>query len=386
MPASLYRRLINVPKGSFFLFGLRGVGKSTWVREQFPDAHTVDLLDESRFQTLTANPGSLADELRELPTQRVIVLDEVQRVPALLNEVHCAIESSRRRFVLVGSSARRLKTAGTNLLAGRASVRPMYPLLPSELGADFDLTRVLRFGSIPVIWHAEDPEASLDAYVQLYVREEIKAEALVRNLPAFLRFLPVAALFHGQVINIAGLARDSAAARTTIEGYLGILQDTLLASFLPAFELQLRVRERKHPKLYWTDPGIVRAAKHQTGPVGSEERGPLLEGFIFTTIQAHNSNKRFFDEISYWSPVQARHTEVDFLLRQGKEYLAIEVKSQSRFAPKHLSGLRAIAELPRLKRRLLIYLGSQKLKTADGIEIWPLMKFLDTLAANRIWP
>ena len=133
--------------------------------------------------------------------------------------------------------------------------------------------------------------------MQLYVREEIKAEALVRNLPAFLRFLPVAALFHGQVINIAGLARDSAAARTTVEGYLAILQDTLLAALLPAFESQLRVRERKHPKLYWTDPGIVRAAKRQSGPIGAEERGPLLEGLILMTMQAHNGNKRFFDEI-----------------------------------------------------------------------------------------
>jgi len=334
---------------------------------------------------LTANPGQLADELRQLPPGQVVVLDEVQRVPALLNEVHRAIESARRRFVLVGSSARRLKTAGTNLLAGRASVRMMYPLVSWELGADFDLSRVLRFGSIPLVWHAEDPEAALDAYVQLYVREEIKAEAIVRNLPAFLRFLPVAALFHGQVINTAGLARDSAAARTTVEGYLGILQDTLLASLLPAFEPQLRVRERKHPKLYWTDPGLVRAAKRQSGPVGPEERGPLLEGLILMALQAQNANKSFFDEISYWSPAQARQTEVDFLLRQGKDYVAIEVKSQPRYAAHLLSGLRAIAELPRLKRRLLIYLGGQTLKTEDGIEVWPLSTFFEAIAHNRIW-
>ena len=385
MPAALYSRITTAPKGSFFLFGLRGVGKSTWVRDQFPESHTVDLLDESRFQMLTANPGQLADELRQLPSGQVVVLDEVQRVPALLNEVHRAIESARRRFVLVGSSARRLKTAGTNLLAGRASVRMMYPLVSWELGADFDLSRVLRFGSIPLVWHAEDPEAALDAYVQLYVREEIKAEAIVRNLPAFLRFLPVAALFHGQVINTAGLARDSAAARTTVEGYLGILEDTLLASLLPAFEPQLRVRERKHPKLYWTDPGLVRAAKRQSGPVGPEERGPLLEGLILMALQAQNANKSFFDEISYWSPAQARQTEVDFLLRQGKDYVAIEVKSQPRYAAHLLSGLRAIAELPRLKRRLLIYLGGQTLKTEDGIEVWPLSTFFEAIAHNRIW-
>jgi predicted AAA+ superfamily ATPase len=156
--------------------------------------------------------------------------------------------------VLLGSSARRLKTAHTNLLAGRATLQTMYPLVPAELGRDFDLERVLRFGAIPLVWQSDDPRATLEAYVQLYIREEIRMEALVRNLPAFLRFFPVAALFHGQVINLAGLARDVATARSTVEGYVGILQDTLLASLLPAFEARLRARERQHPKIYWSIP------------------------------------------------------------------------------------------------------------------------------------
>jgi uncharacterized protein len=285
-----YHRLLGVPTGSFFLFGVRGVGKSTWTRQAFPDAYVVDLLDEARHQTLLANPGELALELRNVPRSRVVVLDEVQRVPALLNEVHRAIESDRRRFVLLGSSARRLKTANTNLLAGRATVQTMYPLVPAELGKDFDLERVLRFGSIPLVWQAADARATLEAYVQFYIREEIRAEALVRNLPGFLRFLPVAALFHGQVINIAGLARDAATARTTVEGYLGILQDTLLATIVPGFEARLRVRERQHPKVYWVDCGVVRAAKRQLGAVGAEERGPLLEGWILTALRAHNAD------------------------------------------------------------------------------------------------
>jgi predicted AAA+ superfamily ATPase len=381
-----YPRIAAPPKGSFFLFGLRGVGKSTWAREQFPDAYTVDLLDESRYQTLVANPGALALELHALPPQRVVILDEVQRVPALLNEVHRSIERARRRFVMVGSSARRLKTAGTNLLAGRAALRTMYPLVPAELKNDFTLERVLRFGSVPLVWNAEDPEATLDSYVQLYVREEIKAEALVRNLPGFLRFLPVAALFHGQVINLSGLARDSATARTTVEGYIGILQDTLLATLLPAFELKLRVRERRHPKLYWFDSGIVRAAKKHRGPVGAEERGALLEGFVFMVLSAHNEQADLFDDISYWAPVQARQTEVDFLLRRGRDYLAIEVKAQSRFSTTQLSGLHAVAEAARVRRRLLVYLGREKLRTADGIDVWPLELFLDAVAANRLWP
>jgi predicted AAA+ superfamily ATPase len=386
VPDKRYRRLLIPPKGSFFLFGVRGAGKSAWAREQFPGAHVVDLLDESRYQALLADPGLLALELRGLPAHRVVVLDEVQRVPALLNEVHRAIESTRRRFVLLGSSARRFKTAATNLLAGRAALCTLYPLVPAELGQDFDLQRVLRFGSLSLVWQAVDPRATLEAYVQLYVREEIRAEALVRNLPAFLRFLPVAALFHGQVINIAGLARDAATARTTVEGYLGILQDTLLATLLPAFEPRLRVRERRHPKLYWVDPGIVRAAKRQLGPVGAEERGPLLEGWILTVLRAHHERSALFDEVSYWAPLQARQTEVDFLLRRGREHLALEVKAQPRFASTQLSGLRAIADLPRLTRRVLIYLGERRLRTADGIEVWPLDFFLEKLASGRLWP
>jgi predicted AAA+ superfamily ATPase len=381
-----YKRLTKPPKGSFFLFGVRGVGKSTWALMQFPNAHLVDLLDEGRYQTLLANPGQLALELRDLSANRLVILDEVQRIPALLNEVHRAIETTRRRFVLLGSSARRLKTATTNLLAGRATIATMYPLVPAELGKDFDLDRVLRFGSIPLVWQAEDPRATLDAYVQLYVREEIKAEALVRNLPAFLRFLPTAALFHGQVINVAGLARDSATARKTVEGYLEILQDTLLASLLPAFEPRLRVRERRHPKFYWVDPGLVRAAKRHHGPVAAEERGALLEGWLFTLLRAHNEQADLFEEASYWAPLQAHQTEVDFLLRRGREYLAIEIKAQSQFSHTLVSGLRAIGELPKVVRRLLVYLGDRRLRTDDGVEVWPLETFLDAVAGEKLWP
>lgn len=381
-----YTRLLTPPKGSFFLFGVRGVGKSTWIREALPGAHVIDLLDESRYQRLLAEPGLLALELRALPRDRVVVLDEVQRIPALLNEVHRAIESDRRRFALLGSSARRLKTADSNLLAGRATVRTMYPLAPAELGVAFDLERVLRTGSIPLVWRSDDPRATLDAYVNLYIREEIRAEALVRNLPAFLRFLPAAALFHGQTINIAGLARDAAAARKTVEGYLAILQDTLLATLLPAFEPRLRVRERQHPKLYWVDPGIVRAARRDLGAVGAEERGSLFEGWLFTVLRAHNEVSRLYDEISYWAPAQARHTEVDFVLRRGREHLALEVKARPRFAVDQLTGLRAIADLPRLARRVLVYLGDRSLKTEDGIEVWPLDRFLRAVASDALWP
>ena len=381
-----YPRLVTPPAGSFFLLGIRGVGKSTWARGAFPAAHVIDLLDERRYHDFAASPGLLADELRAVPVRTPVVIDEVQRVPALLNEVHRAIEDTRRRFVLLGSSARRLKTASTNLLAGRAALVTMFPLQPHELGRDFALDRVLTHGSIPVVWQSPEPRQSLEAYVQLYVREEIRAEALVRNLPAFLRFLPVAALFHGQVINISGLARDAATSRTTIEGYVGILEDTLLASRLPAFESRLRARERRHPKLYWVDPGLVRAAKRQLGPLSAEERGPLFEGLVLTMLRAHNLNGALYDDIAYWSPAQAGATEVDFVMRRGRECLALEVKHQSRTGPELLTGLRAIAQLPKLARRIAVYRGRQTLRTEDGIDVWPFERLVEAVATGTLWP
>ncbi|MEK7862079.1 MAG: DUF4143 domain-containing protein, partial [Chloroflexota bacterium] len=192
--------------------------------------------------------------------------------------------------------------------------------------------------------------------------------------------------FHGQVVNITGLARDAATARKTVEGYLGILEDTLVATLLPALEPRLRVRERRHPKLYWVDPGIVRAARRDLGQVGAEERGPLLEGLILTVLRAHREVAPVYDEIAYWAPAQARQTEVDFVLRRGREYLAIEVKARSRFATAELAGLRAIGDLPRLGRRILVHLGDRTLTTADGIEIWPLTRFLSAVADDTLWP
>ena len=308
-------------------------------------------------------------------------------MPALLNEVHRAIERERRRFILLGSSARRLKTAGTNLLGGRAVIKTMCPLLPSELGDDFDLDAVLAHGSIPVVWQAADRAATLEAYVHGYLREEIRGEALVRNLPGFLRFLPVAALCHGQVVNVSGLARDAATSRTTIDGYLGILEDTLIATRLPAFEARLRVRERRHPKLYWVDPGLVRAAKRQlSGRPTAEERGSLLEGVIHTALRAWRDIDGIYEDLWYWAPAQSLATEVDFLLRRGRDYLAIEVKSRPRVGSLDYTGLRAIAELGSLRRRVLVYLGPRRLRTDDGIDVLPLRTFFDELASGRLWP
>ncbi len=386
MHKTVYPRILRPPTTSFFLLGARGVGKSTWAGLRYGDARRFDLLDEGLYQRLLAEPELFAGMLRTVAEGEWVVVDEVQRIPGLLNEVHRFMEERRLQFALLGSSARKLKTAGTNLLAGRALWKTMLPLVPEELDRDFDLERALRFGTIPLVWTAEDPRATLEAYVQLYLREEIKAEALVRNLPGFARFLPVAALFHGEAVNVSSIARDAGVARTTIAGYLDILEDTLLTWRLPAFEAKLRVRERKHPKLYWIDSGLVRAVKRQLGPVGAEERGALLEGWIHTLLRVYGQERELFEDIHYWSPLQARGVEVDFLLRRGRELLALEVKATQKYSRSQLGGLKAIGELPNVIRRILVYGGVDQLEVADGVEVWPVEHFLDALEKDRLWP
>lgn len=380
------QRIYGPPSESFFLFGLRGVGKSTWVRKQFSEAHRFDLLDEGLYQGLLADPGQFAGELRRLDPGSWVVVDEIQRLPGLLNEVHRFIEERRLRFALLGSSARKLRAAGVNLLGGRALWREMFPLTPEELGEDFDLDRALEVGSLPLVLASDSPHETLRAYVQLYLREEIKGEALVRNLPGFARFLPVAGLFHGQLLNVAGLARDAGVARSTVEGYLEVLEDTLLARRLPAYEARLRARERKHPKLYWMDPGVARAAKGAHGPVAVEEAGRLLEGWVHTVLRTYMAERELAEEIAYWAPASSQRLEVDFLLRRGEELCAVEVKAARRVHPGDLAGLQAIGELPGVRRRVLLHRGDRPTRSEDGIDIWPVETFLEALEADRLWP
>jgi len=329
------------------------VGKSTWIGERLPDAHRFDLLDEGLYQRLLADPAQFAGELR---------------------------------FALLGSSARKLRAAGVNLLGGRALWREMFPLTPEELGEDFDLDRALEVGGLPLVLASEQPHETLRAYVQLYLREEVKGEALVRNLAGFARFLPVAGLFHGQLLNVAGVARDAGVARTTVEGYLEVLEDTLLARRLPAYEARLRVRERKHPKLYWMDPGVARAAKGVHGAVVPEESGALLEGWVHGLLCAYMAERELGEALAYWAPTGSKRLEVDFVLRRGNELCALEVKASRRVHPADLAGMRAIGELPGLVRRVLIHRGERPTRMEDGIDAWPVETFLEALAGDRLWP
>ncbi|MFI5394418.1 MAG: ATP-binding protein [Candidatus Binatia bacterium] len=382
----LFPRLLVAPKQSFFLFGPRGTGKSTWVRTRFPAAHRIDLLDEELYHSYLMRIGSFADELRALHSGTTVCVDEVQRLPQLLNEVHRFIEEKRLRFILCGSSARKLKQQGTNLLAGRAVRREMHPFVPAELGEAFSLETVLSVGSLPVIWQAPSRRDALQAYVRMYLKEEIQAEALVRNLPGFARFLPIAALFHGQTLNAATLGRDAGAARTTVAGYLDILEDTLVAFRLPAYAARMRVREKRHPKLYWVDAGIVRALKGQHGPPAAEERGSLFEGWIAGLLRSYRDYRELFEDWYYWAPAEAARTQVDFLLNRGSEWLAIGTKTAAGVSDDALRGLRAIAGLKGLVRRVLVVPGGRRLLSRDGIDVLPVDQFLRALDEGALWP
>ena len=210
------------------------------------------------------------------------------------------------------------------------------------------------------------------------------AEAVVRNLAGFVRFLPIAALMHAQTLNAAGIARDAGIARSTVNGYLEILEDTLVATRLPALDTRLRVRERR-PKLYWVDPGLVRAIKRRLGRVAPEERGALLEGWVFGALRAHAEHQHLYDDIAYRVPAQSQ-TGVDFVLGRDGEHLAIEVKAARRYHTSMVRGLRAIADPAGLARRILIYTGPHAFRTNDGIEVWPLDAFHEALAEDRLWP
>lgn len=385
MATKLYPRLLTPPEQSFFLFGPRGSGKSTWARRAFPSAYRFDLLEEGLYQELLSDASLFASRLRTFKRGEWVWVDEVQRLPSLLNEVHRFIEDAGLRFILTGSSARKLRRTGMNLLAGRALTRTMYPLLPAELSREFDLEKVLSYGSLPIVWSSPSRQDTLKAYVQTYLKEEIQAEALARNLAGFARFLPIAALFHARTMNVSALAREAGVSRMTVSGYLDVLEDTLLAFRLPAYEAKLRVRERKHPKLYWIDPGLVRAVKKQLTPLAQEERGPLLEGFVAVVLRAYGEYTGLFDDLAYWSPTDAARTEVDFLLRKGDHFLAIEVKSSPRFSGDTLGGLRAIASLRGLTRRLLIYTGPKELRTEDGIDVWPVSKLFHAIERGTLF-
>lgn len=380
----IYQRLIEPPAESFLLFGIRGVGKNTWIRQSLPISQCIDLQDEALFRDLLVDTRLFQSLIANIKRNEWIAVNETCRMPTLLNEIRQLIEDRGIRFALTCSSVRELKTEEIKLFDRSIPSLSMYPLVPEELRDDFDLDLVLRTGSIPSIWTSTNPIDALQSYMNLYLREQIREAALVRNLGGFVRFLPVAALMHGRRVNTSRLARDSNVARSTVESYLNILEDTLLTFRLPAFKPGLRKRERRGAKLYWVDPGLVRAFKRQVGNIAPEERGSLFEGWVLSVLRTHNTVIPIFDDISFWSPTNSS-VEVDFVLQLDSSVLAIDTSSAVHYSTKLLSGLRAIKDLPELYKRILVYGGDQSFKTDDDIHVWSANDFPNKMRFQELW-
>jgi predicted AAA+ superfamily ATPase len=374
-----------LPGRTFLLFGPRGTGKTTWLRHALPDALWFDLLRTQTVLELSRQPESFRQRVEALPPGSWVVIDEVQRLPTLLNEVHALIaERGRRyRFALSGSSARKLKRHDVNLLAGRAINRQFFPLTASELGFDVTLDSVLRFGLLPQVrTEIEDAVDVLDAYVANYVREEIQQEAVVRSLASFARFLDVAAVVNGQIVNVSGVARDAAVARPTVQGYFATLSDTLVGYWLPAWRKRAKVKEVASPKFYLFDPGVARAlAGRVREPLDSSERGALLETWVLHELRAAIAAANLGGQLHFWRTPSG--TEVDLVWTRGSRAVGIEVKAAATWRTEYGQALRSVLDQRVLTAGHGVYTGTAELK--DGpLRVWPILRFLRELASGGI--
>lgn len=375
----MYSRWLQPPRQSFFLFGPRGVGKTAWAHEQFPDAVFFDLLDHQTYTQLLAAPQRLGDRIPHDHKGRVVV-DEIQRVPELLNEVHRLIESRRLRFVLTGSSARKLRRRGVNLLAGRAVTRHMHPLTALEQGLDFDLKRALRWGCLPLARVSENPQDYLNSYAATYLREEVQQEGFARNIGAFGRFLEAASFSQGSVLNMAAVARECAVSAKVVEDYFSILEDLLIAVRLPVFAKRARRRLIAHPKFYYFDAGVFQAIRPR-GLLDAPEQiqGAALETLFLQQARALNDYAELGYRLHYWRT--ATGDEVDFVLYGERGLRVFEVKMAHNVRPDDLRALlRFRADFPQAKAHLL-YLGNRRWHDR-GVEVLP---FLDCVTRLDQW-
>lgn len=374
----MYARLLSPPKAkSFFLFGPRGTGKTTWVKSVFPKAIYIDLLEAELFNDLLANPQRLGNFIPKA-FKDWIIIDEVQRIPELLSEVHRLIEKYKYIFVLTGSSARKLWQKGHNLLAGRALTYSMYPLTVLELGKDFNLNHSLRYGQLPSVYTEENPKHYLESYVKTYLEEEVRQEGLTRNLGAFTRFLESASFSQGSILNISSVARECFIERKVVENYFTILEDLLIAYRIPVFTRKTKRRLVAHPKFYFFDAGVYRTLR----PMGPLDMPEVIEGVAFETLffqelMAVNGALGLGYTIYYWRT--SNNMEVDFILYGEKGILAFEVKRTGKVIGPMLSGLKSFLRDYPMAKTYFIYGGDRRMREGD-IEIVPIKDALKKLA------
>ena len=366
---------------SFFLFGPRGTGKSTWLRQQMPEALYIDLLEPDVYRSYSARPERLEEVSGATEKGATIVVDEVQKVPQLLDVVHRLLEmKTKRRFILTGSSARKLKRSGTDLLAGRAVVKTLHPFMASELDSAFSLDDALIFGMLPLVMDSPNPDDTLKAYASFYLREEVQMEGIVRNIGAFSRFMESISFSHGSVLNISEVARDCQVERKTVEGYVSVLEDLLISFRIPVFKKRAKRHLISHQKFYYFDAGVFRSLR-PSGPLDSPQEidGAALEGLVCQHLKAWNALSGDENKLYFWRTKSGN--EVDFIVYGKDTFCAIEVKNTARFSKKMLKGLRAFKEDYPESQAYLLYRGKEYLRINDVL-CMPCEDFLLKLVPN----
>jgi predicted AAA+ superfamily ATPase len=368
-------RFFSMPEQSFFLFGPRGTGKSLWAKRSCQDALWVDLLDPATYRLYSSRPERIREVIDGNPNKSAVVLDEVQKVPELLAVVHGIIEDrSRLQFVLTGSSARKLKRGGVDLLAGRALVRTLHPFMAAELGERFRLEASLRHGLVPLVVASTDPGEVLKAYHVLYLKEEVQQEGLVRNIGSFSRFLEAISFSHASVLTVANVARECEVERKTVEGFIGILEDLLLSFRLPVFTRRAKRATARHPKFFLFDAGVFRSLR-PTGPLDRPEEieGAALEGLVVQHLRAWNAYRGGNNELYYWRTRSG--LEVDVVLYGDDGFWAIEIKNSAKIHPRDTRSLRSFKEDYPESEAILLYRGKERLRLGQVLCL-PCEEFL----------
>ena len=371
----IVERMLDLPallkKKSHFLLGPRQTGKTFLIRHALKGARVYDLLDSSIYMALSHRPARISEELT--PKDRVVVIDEIQRLPELLNEVHRLIEERGIRFLLTGSSARKLRRGGgVNLLGGRARTKPLHPLTCRELGDRFDLARAVSRGLLPSIYFSDDPRADLQAYAGSYLQQEIVAEGATRNVPAFSRFLRVAAHCNATIVNFTNVANDAQVARTTVYEYFEILKDTLVLHELPAWRRSKKRKPLASSKYYFFDVGVVAALQGREFRPGTPEFGEAFETYMMHELLSY-SDYVSGEPLNYWRSTSG--FEVDFIIG---DHTAVELKAKENLSPQDLKPMLALAEEKQLKRYLCVSLEPRRRKLG-GVTALPFREFLDEL-------
>ena len=376
------KRYIEDPGISFFLFGPRGTGKTTWLKHNYCKALYLDLLDESLFRNLVSRPERIVEYIEGDEQKTIIIVDEIQKIPELLSIVHQQIEEKKYlQFILTGSSARKLHRTGVNLLAGRAVIRNCFPFIASEMGSLFSLNNALSFGMLPLVAASPNPLEVLSAYITLYIKEEVQMEGFVRNTGSFFRFMETISFSHGSLLNTSEIARESNVERKTVDNYITILEDLLLSYRIPVFSKRAKRKLIKHSKFYYFDTGVFNIIRPK-GPLDKPEEiaGPALEGLVLQHLKAWIEYSGINSEIFFWRTKSGN--EVDFILYGASNFYAIEIKNSGSIRKKDLHGLKAFIEDYPGAIPVLLYRGKDKLKI-DNILCLPVEEFLKQLIPGK---